>query len=136
MKRAYAVGAGLLTIALAAYAFDVPHPARDMTTTGTIAPAVGDESSFRLISTLDDGGCAVAAGRAEGDEKRALRLSPGCVDVNPALEGARWWVERPDGTVAFSTEDGGVVAEFAVADGAAFESYSPPQPIMVLLAAE
>lgn len=110
------------------------RPVDDRAITGSTAIPAVEMESFRLISTADDVGCAVAAGRAGGEERRSLRLASGCVGAVPVLAQARWWIDRPDGTVAFVADDGDVVAEFAEADGAAFESYLPRQPIMILIA--
>lgn len=138
MMSAKAGAAGLLAVfAIAAWALQ-PERALDMTATSSIAPVVARSDSFRLVSTWDDvgdeAGCSLVAGEAAGQGKRPLRLAPGCAADNPGLAAARYWLDRSDGTVAFAAADGRIVAEFAMADGAAFESYSPQQPVMTLLA--
>ena len=131
MNIAHAGGAGLLAAAMLAAAsiFDA-GPRLDATTTASLAAAPQDR--FRLVSTLGEAGCSLTAGQARKDGLRPLVLAAGCIDGNPALAQARYWLDRPDGTVALSAADGRVVAEFAAADGAAFESYDPPLPVMTL----
>ena len=139
MNIAHAGAAGLLAAAvLAAVAFDLGPRLEttmlDTTTTASLAPAAAPQDSFRLVSTSGGVGCSLAAGDATEDGLRPLRLAAGCAADNPALAQARYWLDRPDGTVAFSGADGRILAEFAAADGAAFESYHPPLPIMTLIA--
>ena len=91
------------------------------------------QDRFILSFSTGHESCAVTA--AEGEEtRRRLLLDAACAGLNAGLADARWWLERADGTVAFAREDGHVVAEFAMADGAAYESYAPRLPIMTLLA--
>lgn len=134
MNIAHAAAAGLLAALIFAAGTFQPEPGLDMTTTSSVAPAAAPEDSFRLISTWGGAGCSLAAGRAPEGDLRPLRLAPGCVADNPELAKARYWLDRPDGTVAFSGADGRVLAEFAAADGAAFESYYPSLPVMTLFA--
>lgn len=140
MNIAHGGAAGLLAALIVTAAAFQPQPGLDATTTSSVAPAAAPHDSFRLVSTWDgsgDGsGCSLAAGHAPEGGLRPLRLAPGCVAGNPGLAEARYWLERRDGTVAFSGEDGRIVVEFAAADGAAFESYSPPQPVMTLFAGD
>ena len=109
-------------------------PDIDPVTVSAIAPARDDDRFYRLQVGGHEGGCVVEASVAVGAEKRHLSIDPACADIVPGLAQARWWLERADGSVAFATDDGRVAAEFAVADGAAFESYAPREPIMTLLA--
>jgi len=138
MNIAHGGAAGLLAALIFAAGAFQPQPGLDTTTTSSVAP----RDSFRLVSTWDSAGdssadstgCSLAAGHAPEGGPRPLRLAPGCVADNPGLAEARYWLDRHDGTVAFSGADGRIVAEFAAADGAAFESYSPPLPVMTLFA--
>lgn len=102
-----------------------------MTVSSIGAPAARE--GFLLQAGGRDAGCFVSAAPVP-DEKKALDIDPACLDLVPGLAGARWWIERGDGTVAFTRHDGALVAEFAVGDGAAYESYAPRAPIMTLLA--
>lgn len=142
MNIAHGGAAGLLAALIFAAGAFQPQPGLDMTTTSSVAPATAPRDSFRLVSTWDGSGensadstgCSLAAGHAPEGGLRPLRLAPGCVADNPGLAEARYWLDRPDGTVAFSGADGRVLAEFAAADGAAFESYHPRLPVMTLFA--
>ena len=124
-----AVLAGMLVVAGAIQKTSEP----DMTTTASIAPSPAQEG-FRLVSTAGETECVLAVARAPAGKIRPLQLAPDCAADNPGLAEARYWVDRPDGAIAFSGADGNIVAEFAAADGAAFESYYPARPVMTLLA--
>lgn len=136
MKLVY-TGA-VLMMAAAAYAGTfAAQPELDHTMTGSIQTGFVPEreGSERFILQVDglDSGCTVIATENGANEKQ-LSLSPVCSIRVPVLAGAKNWLDRADGTIAFTEIDGRVVAEFAVADGAALESYAPHQPIMTLLA--
>lgn len=132
MNTAYATTAVLAGMLLAAGAIQKTSEP-DLVTTASIAPSPAQDG-FRLVSTAGEADCLLAVGYAPEGRMRPLRLAPGCVADNPELAGARYWLDRPDGAIAFSGADGNIVAEFAAADGAAFESYYPARPVMTLLA--
>ncbi|NMG39212.1 hypothetical protein GRZ55_08160 [Chelativorans sp. ZYF759] len=62
-------------------------------------------------------------------------VGPQCHDLPHGLADASDWTETADGAVVLAHADGSVLMQFAVSDGAAYESFDPPLP-MVLLAAE
>lgn len=139
MNNPHARMALFLAIPVIALTYLSGRPDVDMTTTSTIATAPDGEDGFRLVSAWDGGDrnrpdCSLAAGEAPQGAPRPLRMAPGCMPGNPQLAGARWWLDRPDGTIALAAADGRILAEFAAGDGAAFESYAPRQPLMTLLA--
>lgn len=135
MMIAHAGKAMLLAISLAALGLLSARPGLDMSATASIAPASRLEDSFRLISAGGEAGeCLVSAARAQDGARRPLRLSAGCATGSPGLSAARYWLDRRDGTVALSGDDGRVLAEFAIGDGVAYESYEPSYPPMMLIA--
>lgn len=106
---------------------------------GAITGSISARSEARFL--LHSGGagdaCVLIAVEAPDlGDRRPLRFGAQCPDLGGDLNAARWWQDREDGSIAFMKDDGGVVAEFAVADGAAFVSYEPRQPILTLLAAD
>ena len=126
-----------LAIPVVALGYLSNRPDVDMTTTAAIVASPAGEEGFRLVSGLideDQDECSLAAGEAPEGAPRPLRLAAGCLPDNPQLADARWWLDRPDGTVALAAADGRILAEFMTGDGAAFESYYPQQPLMTLLA--
>lgn len=125
--------AAAAALALVAY-HNLParKPSVDPVVVGSIAPSVPGAERFLLQLGGHDSGCIVTVAPGDDDGRR-LTLGRACAVHAPVLAGARTWQDRADGSVAFAREDGRVVAEFAVADGAAFESYVPRQPIMTLL---
>lgn len=92
----------------------------------------GEALRFQLFSSERPEGCNIFIGESVR-ERQTFSADQTCSQVHPDLLAASWWQERPDGSIAVLRPDGGLVAEFAVADGAAFESYSPPSPILVLM---
>ncbi len=135
MNIAHAGKAMLLAIPLVALGLLSARPGLDMTATASIAPPTAPEDSFRLVSTSGEGGdCRVSAAPMEAGEKRLLRLSPGCAADAPMLSAAHYWLERPDGSVVLSGDDGKAIAAFMLGDGVAYESYDPPYPVMTLIA--
>ncbi|MEO3384723.1 hypothetical protein [Mesorhizobium sp. CAU 1741] len=119
-----------VALALAAYwAGDFTDPQPD---TINVSSTHGDNDHYQLRSSEQDGACTLSLGVIKG-ARQALSPDAACTGVNADVSTARWWQERPDGSVALLRSDGGLVAEFAVADGAAFESYNPVSPILVLL---
>ncbi len=127
--------AGLLVGALAAVGALSHRPGLDMSATASIAPAARLEDSFRLVSAAGEAGeCRISAARVRDGARRPLRLSTGCAAGNPELSAARYWLDRPDGTVALSGDNGRTLAVFAPGDGAAYESYEPSYPVMTLIA--
>lgn len=62
-------------------------------------------------------------------------VGPQCRDLPHRLRDVTDWVEGDDGTVILTRDDGSVSVRLAVSDGAAYESFAPASP-MVLLAAE
>ena len=99
---------------------------------GTVGPG-GTAEHYRLVSKKFD--CDVTAGVPSGRGRRPLVIGAGC-HGGAAVREARWWLDRADGTVAFVADKGRVVAEFAVADGAAYETYARDRPILTLLAGD
>lgn len=93
------------------------------------------ETEYKLVVYGAEPSCSVTTGALVSDAKRSLKLGKACAKINPDLFGARYWIERSNGAIAFAEGDGDVLAEFAVADGAAFETFDPDAPMMVLLAA-
>ena len=133
VNTAYATTAVLAAMLVAAGAIQKSGDP-DRSAAASTAPERTQED-FRLVSTSGKVECLLAVGRAaEEGRMRPLRLAEGCLADNPGLAGARYWLDRPDGLIAFSGTNGNIVAEFAAADGAAFESYFPARPVMTLLA--
>jgi hypothetical protein len=136
MIIAHAGKAVVLAGALAAIGVFSGGPGLDETTTSAIAPASGQQARFMLVSAGDETACTLVAEEAPHGTMRQITLAPDCLAAGPELAAMRFWLDRPDGTVALAGADGRVRAEFALADGAAYESYNPRFPVMTLLAAE
>lgn len=132
MRGAYAMAAAALGLA-AYWAGDFVPQEPDTINVSSTRDGADRSTLYQLRSSEQEGACTISLGDIKG-ARQALSPGPACTVVNANVSMARWWQERPDGSVAMLRSDGGVVAEFAVADGAAFESYNPVSPILVLLA--
>ncbi len=131
MRGAYAMAAGALVLA-AYWGGDFISQEPDMINVSSTQDDVGPATLYQLRSSEREGACTISLGDVKG-ARQAVSPEAACNGVNADVSTARWWQERPDGSVALLRSDGDVVAEFAVADGAAFESYNPVSPILVLL---
>lgn len=102
------------------------------------APAAKDapwaDQAYRLQIRGDAHSCVVERGSVDMRGSAALKVNSGCETLYPSLADAQFWSESPDGTVAFTQADGGVVLEFSVSDGAAYESFQPGAPLAALIA--
>ncbi|MGI6856578.1 hypothetical protein [Mesorhizobium sp. 1B3] len=59
------------------------------------------------------------------DTAARLTAEAACDDVMAGMSTVRSWQETPDGAVVLSDSRGAVLAEFAIADGAGYESFEP-----------
>ncbi len=71
---------------------------------------------------------------AGGSER--LAVGEGCGQYHGPIAAAQRWVEGEDGSIAITGADGRVLVEMAVSDGAGFESFSPPSPLILLVPVE
>ena len=120
---AVAVGAAQLANGANGVALDEP------------AVSVGDPSIYYRLHVLGESeSCRIEKGPAARGGDSQLLAGEKCAAIFPAIGRARAWRESDEGTVDFVDQSGGVVAAFAVADGSAYESFSPGLPIMALVA--
>lgn len=61
-------------------------------------------------------------------------VGPQCRDLPHRLADVTDWVEAEDGVVELARADGSVLMKLAVSDGAAYESFDPPSPLVLLAA--
>lgn len=80
---------------------------------------------FMLSSAESSGSCMVVKGRELSPGYAELKINPACDRISAGLTTARFWRERADGSIAFVDSQNASVAEFAVGDGADYESYQP-----------
>lgn len=127
MRLIRLVAATAAALGAAAFLHVAKHPGAAEASAGPAA----DGGTLRLVVAGRDANCILARGELE-EMIRPLRFSAGCRSIDPAFRGAAFWQERPDGVVAIVGEDGSVLGEFGVSDGAAYESFRPASPLMVL----
>lgn len=88
--------------------------------------------TYILRSTQATGTCDVVRGDALTGGRSRLSVDPSCASVMPGVEKAKYWVDRDDGSVAFTANGIDPIVTFAVADGVAYESLKPAQPVISL----
>jgi hypothetical protein len=123
-----------LAAAFAYFSSDVllPSPGLDDIVVSTVQGLAHPPTRFKLFSSERPGGCVISVA-GEGPATQEFSADRSCGLVHPDLLTATAWQERSDGSVALRRPDGGVVVELAAADGASFESYNPPSPILVFI---
>jgi len=122
-------GIGLGAIASLAQPGETEQIALDHTVTGAVAGANSERFSFYVNGRSAD--CELE--RFGDDLMRAV--GPQCRDLPHRLAEITDWIDAEDGVVELARADGSVLMKLAVSDGAAYESFDPPTPL-VLLAAE
>lgn len=122
------IAAGLLaTVAMVAAGRDGADPL-------AMKRAPAADQAYQLQLGGDAHSCVVERGSLDMRGSAALKLNSGCEKLYPGLAGAQRWSEDADGTVAFVQQNGTVVIQFAVSDGAAYESFQPGAPLASLIA--
>jgi hypothetical protein len=98
-------------------------------TTGGKAPA----DVFRLESAGGQSACVIRKGPALAGGRFTITPGPRCAAIFQPLGEASIWREGNDRTVDFLGRDGRVLVEFALADGAGYESVRPRSRILSLV---
>lgn len=93
---------------------------------------VADAETYILRSTQATGTCDVVRGDPLTGGRSRLSVDPSCAAVMPGVEKAKYWVDKDDGSVAFTENGIDPIVTFAVADGVAYESLKPAQPVLSL----
>jgi len=88
--------------------------------------------TFQLRSNEVTHTCAVTRGQELSAGRAELKVDPSCAAVLPGVEKAKYWVDKTDGSVAFTADGVDPIVTFAVADGVAYESLQPAQPVISL----
>lgn len=98
----------------------------------TPSEQVASAETYVLRSTQATGTCDVVRGDALTGGRSRLSVDPSCASVMPGVEKAKYWVDKDDGSVAFTANGIDPIVTFAVADGVAYESLKPAQPVISL----
>ena len=107
---------------------NTPAIDRDFMTAGIPAPQSPSRTVplvFRLSSADSSGSCMVVKGETLSPGYAELVVNPACDRISAGLTTARFWRERADGSIAFVDGQNAPVVEFAIGDGADYESYQP-----------
>ena len=98
----------------------------DSTVTGSIA------ASERFAFYVNGRAAECALKRYADGAMRAV--GPQCSDLPHRLAEITDWIEADDGAVVLTRADGSVSMRLAISDGAAYESFDPPSPMVLLVA--
>lgn len=98
----------------------------DSTVTGSIA------ASERFAFYVNGRAAECALKRYADGAMRAV--GPQCSDLPHRLAEITDWIEADDGAVILTRADGSVSMRLAISDGAAYESFDPPSPMVLLVA--
>lgn len=129
------VAAGLI-VAAGVFSSGPDGERKAIAATSTVMPQVSasGDATFRMRA-IGDVSCAVTRGDQISEDRSELEVDASCAALLPGIERAKFWQEKPDGSVAF-TEDGvDAIVSFSVADGVAYESFEPATPLLSLAAA-
>ncbi|UDL92645.1 hypothetical protein LGH82_16290 [Mesorhizobium sp. PAMC28654] len=123
----------LVAVAALVAGFQLLRDVGDQGSVGSVdeAPSSGN---YRLAANGDEAACAVRRGVEISKGLSKLMVASDCRLVFPGMERAKFWRERDDGTVAFSTNGVDPIVTFGVADGEGYESYAPAMPLLSLAA--
>lgn len=105
-------------------------------TTASIAPKVEHQAGevFKLSSPEASTSCMVVKGKVLSPGYAELKVNPGCDEIYNGLSNARFWRDRPDGSVAFVDLENVPVAEFSIGDGVDYESFQPSSAMLSMWA--
>jgi len=102
-------------------------PATDDMTVG--ATSAGPSGMFEL----SQGAQRCLLHRSPSAKNAREIVGYGCEAMLPAFSEGLYWIDRNDGSVAFTTKEGRNVVEFGQADGLDYQSTSPRDPIFSLV---
>lgn len=93
---------------------------------------VASAETYKLRSTQAAQTCAVVRGDQLTGGRSLLSVDAACSVLLPGVEKAKYWVDKDDGSVAFTENGVDPIVTFAIADGVAYESLDPGQPTISL----
>ena len=132
MKRLLSIlvaTAGIAALGVVSYPYFTPSgSASDPESPLQVASA----ETYKLRSTQTAGTCAVVRGDQLTGGRSVLSVDAACSAVLPGVEKAKYWVDKDDGSVAFTENGIDPIVTFAIADGVAYESLDPAQPVISL----
>ena len=138
MRRSITIGAAVAVLAITgtAITLGVSRDGRDTAVPQVPTDQVASSETYKLRSTQAAATCAVTRGDALADGRSRLTVDPSCAALLPGVEKAKYWVDKGDGSVAFTENGVDPIVTFGIADGVAYESLQPAQPVISLDAQE
>lgn len=124
------VAAGLLAAAgLLGERSDASQPSAEA---AVIAANTQEPGIYHLKRGGGSVSCIVARGADLSEGLSELRVEPSCEGVMAGMAAVRYWRETDNDTVTFSRDGADALVTFAVADGAAYESFAPAAALLSL----
>lgn len=134
MRRFISIGvaAALLVVTGTAITLGVTNDRREAAIPQVPADQVASAETYKLRSTQAAETCDVTRGDQLTGGRSRLSVDPSCAALLPGVEKAKYWVDKDDGSVAFTANGVDPIVTFAIADGVAYESLQPAQPVISL----
>jgi len=124
--------AAVLAITGTTVALGVLRDGRDVSVPPVPSDQAASVETYKLRSTQAAVTCDVTRGDQLTGGRSRLSVDPSCAALFPGLEKARYWVDKDDGSVAFTANGVDSIVTFGIADGVAYESLQPAQPVISL----
>lgn len=118
-----ALAAALMTTALVGARLDNNDGVA--ATTAAVQSRSGIPAIERFRLAAGDAACFMTKFDVSAERPARLAADAGCEEVMTGMSTVRSWQETPDGAVILRDGQGAVLAAFAVADGAGYESFEP-----------
>lgn len=100
--------------------------------TGTAGTEGGHHWTHEIRAPGSQVRCLIDKSSASADGVFAVTPGAACGRLHQSLGAARFWKQQQDGTVAILDGARDTIAEFAIAEGVALESYWPRTPLLSL----
>ncbi len=97
-----------------------------------IAAQTQERETYHLRRGGGSVSCIVARGADLSESLSELRVEPSCEKVMEGMATVKYWRESDDDTVIFSRDGADTLVTFALADGAAYETFAPAAPLLSL----
>ena len=101
-----------------------------------IAVPTPERETYHLRRGGGSVSCIVARGADLSEGLSELRVEPSCEEVMAGMATVKYWRESDDETVIFSRDGADTLVTFALADGAAYETFTPAAPLLSLVVSD
>lgn len=132
MRRFISIGAAAAVLAISCTVIMVASDGRVAAVPAVPDQRIASAETYKLRSTQATETCDVTRGDQLTGGRSRLSVDPSCAALLPGVEKAKFWVDKDDGSVAFTANGIDPIVTFAIADGVAYELLQPAQPVISL----